>query len=156
MDIVNALTQVNRDIRGLLDRLRDDHADAEALLTRLAARLVARDLAQRVHLDPELLAADPTMAATVRELSSVADGARLVLVEAVPTVGTSEFPAARSMLIDTVVEQMTGVETYLLPAVKRLIPSARRRQLGKLFELRRLAELEAHGTGQGVAAPPGR
>ncbi|MGH8880747.1 MAG: hypothetical protein ACRD0P_25895 [Stackebrandtia sp.] len=155
MDIVNAITQDERDIRDLLDQLRDNESDAEFLLASLRLRLTAHDIAQRVHLDAPLQHAEPAIEPLLRELHSAGQGSLLVLADAEAAVGTSRFDDARSTFIDTVLEHLARQQSILVDAATRLLSPGQRRRLGKLFELRRLAELEVHGTtDEGLSAEP--
>lgn len=67
MDVVTAITRDDRDIRGLLELLRDKDSDPGPLLARSRTRLSARYIAQEVHLDPELPRVEPAVEAMLRD-----------------------------------------------------------------------------------------
>lgn len=140
IDVVTAMTRDHRVLEGLCERLRAGREDRSVLLAELRIRTHAHQMAEEIHvytaLEEDL--ADNLVPGGLRQHRET----ERILRDAVGQLGGESEDVAVEECVAALNQHVTWEETGVLPALEKGGNREQLCELGRKFELRRIAELQ--------------
>lgn len=154
MNAVAAITHDHDDIRDLIDRIGRDEQDAEFLLSQLRLRLAAHDAATETQIYRELLRESPACSELVGTRTAQHRELEIRLDSVERDLGTEDFSRSLTKFSDKVASEMESEESTVLPVLRQVFTSEWLDEVGRRYELRWLAEMDARIRQRDAAQEP--
>ena len=143
MDADTAIMRDHEELRGLAERMADLDEDTQVLVAQLKLRLRAHTATTRSQVHPALVHED----AGCTSLTGKRDAEHRALLDNVETVeqsvDTTDFAAAASEAAHAIRTELDREETTVLPLLRKLLGPEQLGELGRRYEVRLLAEMDA-------------